>query len=56
MPDFMAQLIDVLCERMPNADDEITRRVLRLFLRTGWRERRDDAGPWVASGRSASSG
>jgi hypothetical protein len=35
-PDFMAQLIDVLRERMPNAGDQITRRVLRLFLRTGW--------------------
>lgn len=36
-PDFMAQLIDVLRAQIPKAGDQITRRVLRLFLRTGWR-------------------
>jgi len=37
----MPRLIDVLRERMRNPDDQITRRVLRLFLRTGWSEFRE---------------
>ena len=35
-PDFVAQLVDVLRAQVPKAGDQITRRVLRLFLRTGW--------------------
>jgi hypothetical protein len=35
-PDFIAQLVDVLRAQAPEEGDQITRRVLRLFLRTGW--------------------
>ena len=36
-PDFEAQVIDVLRAQAPKAGDRITVRLLRLFLRTGWR-------------------
>jgi len=36
-PDFLAQLVDVLRAQVPKAGDQITRRVLRLFLRSAWR-------------------